>query len=99
MYYYRVQTISDIISTQIKWNKSNNFPNVPIELLFEVSEVCKLAKYIIHMYTIIIIIYMYNYRFKTTQTITFHVCFGILMLTHRCKFYNNVMCICMYINQ
>ena len=36
---YRVQTISDILSTQIKWNLSNNFVNEPIELLFEVSEV------------------------------------------------------------
>ena len=36
---YRVQPISDILSTQIKWNLSNNFVNEPIELLFEVSEV------------------------------------------------------------
>ena len=45
-YYFRVQTVSDIISTQIKWNQSNNFTNEPIELFFEVSEVCKLVKYL-----------------------------------------------------
>ena len=38
--------ISDILSTQIKWNQSNNFINEPIELLFEVSEVCKLMKHL-----------------------------------------------------
>lgn len=46
-YQHRVKTISDIISTQIKWNQSNNFTNEPIELLFEVTEVCIQVSYII----------------------------------------------------
>lgn len=36
---FRVQPISDIISTQIKWNQSNDFTSEPIELMFEVSDV------------------------------------------------------------
>ena len=37
--HFRVQTISDILSTQIKWNQSNDFTDEPIELMFEISQV------------------------------------------------------------
>ena len=37
--YYRIQAISDILSTQIMWNYTDNFVDEPIELLFEVPEV------------------------------------------------------------
>ena len=36
---FRVQTVSDILSAQVKWNQSNDFSNEPIEILFEISQV------------------------------------------------------------
>ena len=83
--YYRVQTISDIISTQINWNRSKDFTNEPIELLFEVPEVSML---ILNNRCICENEFkFYISRFKTTQTTTFHVLFGTLMLILYCKFY------------
>ena len=98
LYNYRIQAISDILSAQIKWNHSNNFVDEPIELLFEVPEVLMHPSLLSNLYYYVYIhmylhMYAYNdcfFRFKTTQTTTFHVYFGILMLILYCKFKNEM---------